>query len=351
MSGMAEKKVRQIKGSPYWHVRYTDVTGKERQVSTHETSKRKAEAELRRIEGQIERGGQVLPSSRSVRLEQLLENVITDYRISGKSSLRDLEARVDLHIVPFFNRIRAVAVTTPLIREYIALRQTQGAKNGTINRELTAIKRAFKLGTEEGILMQMPYVPMLKESAPRSGFFTDEEIAAVCRHLPAHLRPAVRFGYLTGWRKGEIAALEWRNVTTDEVRLDPGTTKSGAGRVFPITDALRAVLDSVKPTKKDALKTPLVFWYEKDGEIWPIGDFRKSWSTACKKAGVPGRLFHDLRRSAYRTLVRQGITERVAMDMVGWSNRGTADRYNIVAEGDLSAARKILDHATSKAST
>ena len=95
----------------------------------------------------------------------------------------------------------------------------------------------------------------------------------------------------------------------------------------------------MKLQREEGRVLPWVF--HKKGK--PIGDFRKAWTTACKKAGVPGRIPHDFRRTAVRNLVRAGIPERVAMQMTGHKTRAVFERYNIVSEGDLDLAARSLD--------
>ena len=69
----------------------------------------------------------------------------------------------------------------------------------------------------------------------RKGFFTAEEVEGVVAELEDALRSVVRFGFLTGWRRGEILSLEWSQVdwAAEEIRLEPAQAKNKRGRTFP----------------------------------------------------------------------------------------------------------------------
>jgi integrase len=125
------------------------------------------------------------------------------------------------------------------------------------------------------------------------------------------------------------------------MRLDPGETKNGDGRTFPLTGELLAVLRAQHARVKALGKAlgrivPHVFPYFSGrfrGER--VGDFGKAWATACKAAGCPGRIFHDYRRTAVRNLTRATVPTEVAMKLTGHRTRDVFGRYNIVTEQDL----------------
>jgi hypothetical protein len=63
----------------------------------------------------------------------------------------------------------------------------------------------------------------------------------------------------------------------------------------------------------------------------------------CKEAGVPGLLYHDLRRSAARNLRNAGVAEEIIMKIGGWKTPNVFKRYSIVDTKDMSDALAKLD--------
>lgn len=248
-------------------------------------------------------------------------------------------------------QVRVSRTSRAAFRQFIQGRLEGGASNAEVNRELAIVKRAFSLGVKEGRLTSKPHIPMLQENNIRSGFFEADAFAAVHRLLPEPVNAIAKFGFITGWRLREILGLQWRQVDFDglTVTLDPGTTKNGEGRTFRMTENLRELLCSQSLQRAGGTGAGWVF--HRHGK--QVRDFRVVWAAACKQAGCPERLFHDLRRTAVRNLVRAGVPEIVAMRLTGHRTRSVFERYNIVSETDLIDAARSLDrlHATMQART
>ena len=320
--------------------------------STHSTDVVEARRQLRIREGKISEGIPITRRTGQVRIAEILDSVLTDYRLNGRRSTQDAEIRVRLHLAPAIGGRRASDFTTADVQAYALSRQKASAANGQINRELALLKRGFRLAVQSGLLAWRPHIPMLRESNVRKGFFERDQFDSVLRHIPEHLHGFLITAYITGWRVSEIRGLRWSNVDLQarELRLDPGESKNEEGRVFPMTKELAQVLEDWKRRQLDEQHAydrivPWVFWYRYRGKVRPIGDFGKRWDRACNLAGVPGRIPHDCRRTAVRNLIRAGVPEVVAMQMTGHRTRAVFDRYNIVSSRDLQSARDALERS------
>ena len=73
-----------------------------------------------------------------------------------------------------------------------------------------------------------------------------------------------------------------------------------------------------------------------------IKDFRKAWTTACKRAGLPWMLQHDFRRTAVRNMERAAVPRSVAMKLTGHKTESVYRRYAIVSDADLQDATRKL---------
>lgn len=340
------------RGRVYWIKYYRN--GKPYRESTKSKKEADAKRLLKKREGEISEGKLPGIYFDRVRFDELAEDFLRDYRINGKKSL-DRAERSTGHLKRCFEGMRAPEINTPRIEAYIENRLEEGAKNATINRELSALKRMLNLGKRQTPpkVDRVPHIPMLKENNVRKGFFEHGEFIALRDRLPDYLKGFVTFAYKTGWRVSEIIGLTWNKVDLGQgiVRLEAGETKNDEGRTVYLDDELQAVFQRQWETRKETKTlTPYVF-PNQDGN-GQIKDFRDSWKTACKNAKIGKRLFHDFRRSAVRNMVRAGIPEGVVMKVSGHKTRSVFERYNITNNHDLKlAAQKQATYLESQMGT
>lgn len=338
-------RIFQRRGSAAWWIAYNH-RGREIRESSGGTDRKAAERllKLRLKETGADRLGLrafVGPAGERVLVGELLSALEADLRLRNIRSI----GKTLSHMKPIraeFEGLRAVQVTAETVDRYIESRKGQGASVATCNRETALLGQAFKLAVARGQLSAAPKIRKLKETNVRQGFFEAADFARVVQNLPEDLRAFARFAYLSGWRKGEIASLLWKDVDRNAkiIRLRPEHSKNGEGRVLALEGELWTVIEQQwqvrqyrRPDGTDALSS--LMFHRQGGRV---KEFRKSWATACKLAGVPERVFHDLRRTAVRNMVRAGVPERVAMSVSGHKTRAIFDRYNIVSETDIREA-------------
>jgi integrase len=240
----------------------------------------------------------------------------------------------------FFEGVPAEEITEERIAEYSQMRlKIDGAAPATLRRELAVLKRMLRLSAHR--LPRVPLVDQPRVDNARQGFFEEEELQAVLPHLPEHARNLVEFLYLTGWRSGEAFRLTWADVNWKDQTVLLRDSKNREPRIFPFK--YHARLEAVLRRQRDQVSRwelvngslcPAVFHWKGH----PIRKLRRSWKTACKRAGLHGRLLHDFRRTAVRNLIRAGVQQAIAMKITGHKTDSIFRRYLIVDEELLAQA-------------
>jgi hypothetical protein len=166
------------RGAVYWIKYYRNgVPMPESADSDKESVAKKL---LRDREATIDRGVPVTPQTNRVTLSELLDDVLTDYKVNGRRSLDTVTYYIEGHLRPYFGTRKAASITTADVRAYVAERQVKEAANATINRELAALTRACSLGIEAGCVTHKPTIRSLKENNTRKGFFEREQFEGGC---------------------------------------------------------------------------------------------------------------------------------------------------------------------------
>jgi integrase len=358
----------------FWWIQYYDH-GKRVRETTENTKESVAKSILKSREGKVANGEPILPRQNRILYDELVKDLIAYYKTTGKRGIQEVEDRL-AHLNLFFNKMRGVNITPALITEYVQKRQGEtthinvekegeeepekrATSNRTINIELAILRKALRLAYENGKLQRVPPIRGLKEASPREGFFEQEQYGAVRRALPEDLRAVVTIAYTFGWRiKSEVLPLQRRHLDLKArtLRLDPGSTKNGEGRIVYLTPELLGLLgeqlDRVDELgRKTGQIIPWLFPHLSGKHLGkPRTCFRKTWETACKKAGIPGRILHDFRRTAVRNMERSGVPRSVAMKLTGHKTESVYRRYAIVSDADLQEATLKLT-ATSTATS
>jgi integrase len=234
---------------------------------------------------------------------------------------------------PFRGHRKVDPISTRSIDGYIEKRKEEGKSNATVNRELAVPRKAFN----RSIWPRRPHarrspgyrsLGCCRRLPPRKGFLDHVQYLALLAALPEELRVPLVIGYHTGARKSEVLSIRLDQVDLKDQKIRLYDTKKHAeGRWLPIYGEMKDVLEKqVADTRR--LHPACPWLSHRDGER--MVELRPAWPDACVAVGLVRLLFHDLRRSAVRNMVRAGIPENVAMKISGHKTRAIFDRYDIV---------------------
>jgi len=148
-------------------------------------------------------------------------------------------------------------------------------------------------------------------------------------------------------RRGEILGLEWRRVDLSQrlIHLEAKHTKSAKRRSIPINDVARAALaNRMRYRAMHCPQSPWVFCNEQGHRI---GDVKRSFKTACRRAGIENFRIHDLRHTCAAWLVSAGVPLSEVRDLLGHSTVMVTERYAHLAPENVRAAVTQLENIQS----
>jgi integrase len=335
MGNVSKGSIHRRAGSPNWSIKFW-LDGKRVRESTGTSDRETALAYLRQRLAEA-RSGRFVTHPQRVTFADMRELLLANYRFKRNRTDPSRHVR---RLAESFGDMLGEDITEERITEYSRKRmETDGMTPATLRRELAVLKRMLRLASPR--LPRVPLVDMPRVDNARQGFFEEEDLQAILPHLPAHARHLVEFLYLTGWRSSEAFRLQWADVDWKRHTVWLRDSKNREPRIFPFK--YHARLEQVLREQRAAVTR----WEQEHGRLcpslfhWggrPIKKLRRSWQSACRAAGLEGKLLHDFRRTAVRNLIRAGVQQAIAMKITGHKTDSVFRRYLIVDEELLAEA-------------
>jgi integrase len=212
----------------------------------------------------------------------------------------------------------------------------------SVNAEVAVFGHMMSKATEWGLLENSPFKKgkrlMLKVDNERIRFLEEEQIETLLQECPSHLRPIVEVALLTGMRRGELLGLKWDQIRNGSIYLEGGMCKSGKGREIAINDQLDEVFRDLR--RANQLKSEYVFCDTQGKRFYEV---KRSFTGACRRAGIEDFRFHDLRHTFASRLVMRGASIKVVQELLGHADLTMTMRYSHLSQEHKKKAVDLLN--------
>jgi integrase len=169
---------------------------------------------------------------------------------------------------------------------------------------------------DRGLVLANPCVRggRLHRVTRRDKIWTDDDEAAFLRHAPPHLYLPLLLALWTGQRQRDLLRLQWSAYDGTHIRLRQ--SKTGKPITVRVGAPLKAMLDATPKCSTTILTNP-----NQAGQPWTSEAFASAWTRACKRAGITGVTFNDLRGTAVTRIALSEGTEAEIAAVTGHSLR------------------------------
>jgi integrase len=342
---MAKRRTGYVwKESGNWYARftYTDGSGKRRNVKwrvSDALNQTEAEDDLIRVLDEYEdRGERALEGNRMIfrdlaKIYKEHKLIPAEYvngrKVAGLRSWKTPQAFLRT-LVEYFGARRIKDMTKFSVEEFKLKRlktlTVKGSQRtiASVNRELELLRATLRFAQSEGWLKRTPHILISKaDETERMRVLTQQEelrLLNSCTGKRQHLKPLLIAALDTAMRRGELFKLRWSDVNMEKgtIYIRATNTRSPHPRTVGITPRLMIELQNIyNKAPKDPNR--LVFGIQ--------DTIKRSFTSACKAAGINGFRFHDCRHTAITRMLRSGLDAAEVMKISGHTQWKTFLRY------------------------
>jgi len=270
---------------------------------------------------------------------------LNDYIKVARRNFRSDVYRLN-NLKEFFKDVDLREITPLMIERFRKSRLKAGNSKSTTNRYLALMKKMFSIAIGEGYADENPVKKLVLYSESdtlKERILAENEEARLFATSSKHLRSILVVGLNSGMRLGEILRLRWSEIDLDAKTIRVEKPKSGRLRFIPMNKGLFSELKSLESANGQSL---YVFPNPKTGK--PFSTVQKAFYGACRRAGIKGLRFHDLRHSFATRLVQRAGDVITLQSLLGHSNLATTQRYLHANNERNRQAVELLDKTTEK---
>jgi integrase len=304
-------------GSPHYWCRFT-LGGRRIRHSTGATDRKTAEEFEHRLQGRIWRETRL--GERTGNWNQAVKKWSEGRRVRDSTQHRDKEITAWFSVA--IGQLPLSSINSDVI-DSAKKRLIRNRAPATANRYLAVMRAILRAAVNWGWLGHAPQIQLFTLAQIEPRFITRDQFATLLEELPAHMKPVAQFAVLTGLRTKNIRELVWSRVDLERahVWIPAQSTKGGRAIGIALSEDAVTVLKGINRTESQER----VFLFK--GRPVSNAYGKAAWRKACKRAGLAGLRFHDLRHTWASWLMQSGVPAYAIQSLGGWASPKMVERY------------------------
>lgn len=257
------------------------------------------------------------------------------------STLATYQFQLKNHILPVFGKNKLQDINKSAINRFLNDLSNKSLKPASIDYIRRVFMNVMKAALDSGYIKINPVKGTIKPKITKKKLevYTPDEIQIIFNHLdeePKHWQYFIKLALATGMRKGELLALQWKDIdfkeNTIHIQYSLQNTKEHGYKIKePKTESSKRIIKVdpyiLKEIKNQLESNRFKSWtnegetynlvFNIDGKPLYPSSPRKWWDRFLKRISMRSLTIHDLRHTHATFLIENGVHPKVIADRLG----------------------------------